>query len=406
MPPAAVSVRTLQTQNVALTRELPGRVVSSLIAEVRPQVSGVVQKQLFTEGTQVQAGQALYQLDDASYRADVNSASATLARARATLKSAELKARRSNELVAIEAVSTQDHEDTTAALRQAQADVGVAKAALEGRQVVLDYARIVAPISGRIGKSSVTQGALVTAAQPAPLATVQQLDPVYVDLTQSASELLLLRKELSAGKLTATDNLPITILLEDGTPYEHKGKLAFSDVSVDPGTGSFGLRVTIRNPDQILMPGMYVRAVVGEGERRNGLLVPQRAVTRDPKGNASVMVVKNEQAELRPVQVSRTVGDQWLVEDGLSAGEQVIVEGLQKVQPGMPVTATEILATNDGAQENAASSTEAEEPTEAAPAEAVPEKVAALATSQEFVRAKTPERGKTPVNSVSAANAK
>lgn len=340
-PPGAVSVFTLKAQDVALTRELPGRVASSLIAEVRPQVSGVVQRRLFTEGGLVKAGQPLYQLDDASYRADANSARASLARAQATLESAQLKAKRSTELVAIEAVSTQDHENAMAALREAQADVGVAKAALEGRQVLLNHARITSPISGRIGRSSVTQGALVTAAQGTPLATVQQTDPVYVDLTQSASELLQLRKELSAGKLTRTSNVPVQIVLEDGSPYAHAGKLDFSEVSVDPGTGSFALRVTVKNPEGLLMPGMYVRAVVGNGERGNGLLVPQQGIARDPKGNASALVVKDGKVEVRPVQVNRTIGDKWLVDGGLAAGDQVIVEGLQKVRPGMAVTVTE-----------------------------------------------------------------
>lgn len=343
-PPAAVSVWTLKAQDVALTRELPGRVVSSLTAEVRPQVSGVVQRRLFAEGGAVKAGQPLYQLDDATYRADVNSARAALARAQATLESAQLKAKRSTELVAVEAVSVQDHENAVAALRQAQADVGAAKAALEGRQVVLDYARIVAPISGYIGKSSVTQGALVTAAQGTPLAIIQQTDPVYVDLTQSASELLQLRRQLSAGKLTQTDNVPVRIVLEDGTPYAHTGKLAFSEVSVDPATGSFALRVAVRNPQRILMPGMYVRAVIGDGERSNALLVPQQGITRDPKGNASALVVKDGKVEARQVQVSRTIGDKWLVDGGLAVGDQVIVEGLQKVRPGMPVTATDVSA--------------------------------------------------------------
>lgn len=344
-PPAgAVSVWTMRAQEVTLTRELPGRVASSLVAEVRPQVSGIVQRRLFTEGERVKAGQPLYQLDDATYRADANSARASLERAQATLRSAQLAANRSAELVKIEAVSIQDHENAMAALRQAEADVGVAEAALEGRKVVLDHARIASPISGRIGKSSVTQGALVTAAQATPLATVQQTDPVHIDLTQSASELLQLRKELAAGTLTQSGKVPVTILLEDGTPYEHTGKLAFSEISVDPGTGSFALRVTIRNPDQILMPGMYVRAAIGNGERRNGLLVPQQGIARDPKGNTTVLIVKDGKVESRAVQVSRTIGDKWLVEDGLAAGDQVIVEGLQKVKPGMAVTTTEASA--------------------------------------------------------------
>lgn len=359
-PPSTVSVWTLKTEAVALTRELPGRVAPSLVAEVRPQVSGIVKRRLFTEGTLVKAGQPLYQLDDATYRADANSALASLKRAQATLKSAQLTASRSAELAKIEAVSAQDNENAIATLHQAEADVGVAKAAVDSRKVVLDHARIESPISGRIGKSSVTQGALVTAAQATPLATVQQTDPVHVDLTQSASELLRLRKELAAGTLTQSDDVPVTILLEDGTPYSHPGKLDFSEISVDPGTGSFALRVTVRNPDHILMPGMYVRASIGSGERSNGLLVPQQGITRDPKGNTTALVVKDGKVELRPVQVSRTIGNKWLVEGGLAAGDQVIVEGLQKVQPGMAVTVSEAEASAaDATPQDVASSTDA-----------------------------------------------
>lgn len=343
-PPAAVTVWTMKAQEVALTRELPGRVAASLIAEVRPQVSGIVKRRLFTEGSLVKAGQPLYQLDDAAYRADTNSARASVERAQATLESARLTAKRLAELVAVEAVSTQENENAIAALRQAQADLGVSKAALDGRQVILDYARIASPINGRIGKSSVTQGALVTAGQAAPLATVQQTDPIYIDLTQSASELLQLRKEMAAGTLTQSDNVPVTILLEDGTPYEHAGKMAFSEISVDPSTGSFALRVTVKNPNQVLMPGMYVRAAIGNGERSAGLLVPQQGIARDPKGNSTAMVVADGKVQVRPVQVSRTIGDKWLVDSGLAAGDQVIVEGLQKIKPGMDVTATEASA--------------------------------------------------------------
>ncbi len=209
-------------------------------------------------------------------------------------------------------------------------------------RTVLGYARITSPISGRIGKSSVTQGALVTANQDAPLATVQQLDPIYVDVTQSSAEMLELRRALAAGTLKGTRDLPVTILLEDGTRYEHDGKLAFSDVTVDPTTGSFGLRVVVPNPDHLLLPGMYVRAVIGDGERENALLVPQQGVTHDPKGNTTAMVVgRDGKVEVRPVKVSRAIGDQWLVEDGLAAGDRVIVEGLQKVRPGATAKATE-----------------------------------------------------------------
>jgi membrane fusion protein, multidrug efflux system len=309
---------------------------------VRPQVNGIVARRLFTEGGLVQAGQPLYQIEDATYRADSESARASLARAEATLLTAQLNARRSAELVKVDAVSKQDDEDAAAALRQAEADVRAARAAVDRSSVVLGYARITSPISGRIGKSSVTQGALVTANQPEALATVQQLDPVYVDLTQSSAELLELRRALAEGKLTGTRDLPVRILLEDGTEYDQTGKLAFSDVTVDPTTGSFALRVVVPNPDNLLLPGMYVRAVIGDGERPNALLVPQQGVTHDPKGDTTAMVVDPDgKVELRPVVVSRAIGDQWLVERGLAAGDRVIVEGLQKIRPGAPVQATE-----------------------------------------------------------------
>lgn len=341
--PGQVTVATLKAEQVGLTRELPGRTNAFLVAEVRPQVSGIVAKRLFTEGGLVSAGQALYQIDDASYRAQANSARAQLARAEATANAARLSARRIAELAKVDAVSTQDNENAIAALKQAEADVGAARAALDAANVTLGYARITAPISGRIGKSSVTQGALVSAGQADALATVQQLDPIYVDLTQSASELLQMRRELATGRLKDNQSLPVTILLDDGTEFAHKGTLEFSEVSVDPTTGSYAMRVKVDNPDQILMPGMYVRAQVGSGVRENGLLVPMQGVARDPKGDTTAMVVgKDNKVEVRPVKVSRAVGSKWLVEDGLQAGDKVIVEGLQKIQPGMPVQATEM----------------------------------------------------------------
>lgn len=341
--PPAVHYSRLDRTSVSLTRELPGRTNAFLVAEVRSQVNGIVAKRLFTEGGLVTAGQPLYQLDDASYRAQANSARAQLARAEATANAARLSARRIGELAKVEAVSTQDNENAIAALKQAEADVGAARAALDAANVTLGYARITAPISGRIGKSSVTQGALVSAGQAEALATVQQLNPIYVDLTQSASELLQLRRELASGRLQDNQTLPVTILLDDGTEFDHKGTLEFSEVSVDPTTGSYALRVKVENPDQVLMPGMYVRAQVGSGVRENAILVPMQGIARDPKGDTSAMVVgKDDKVEVRQVKVSRSLGDKWLVEDGLKAGDKVIVEGLQKIQPGMPVQATEM----------------------------------------------------------------
>ena len=346
MPPAAVTVVTLKPEAVTLSRELSGRVTSSLVAEVRPQVTGIVQRRVFTEGSLVKAGDTLYQIDDATYRADASSARATLARAEATLEAARLKANRFAELAKKGVVSTQDNEAVIAALRQAEADVGIAKAAVERSSVALGHTRITAPISGRIGKSTVTQGALVTANQDAALATVQQLDPIYVDVTQAGSELLQLRKQLAAGTMKLAKTLPVTLLLEDGSHYAHEGKMAFSEVSVDQGTGSYSLRIVAPNPEGMLLPGMYVRALISEGVRQDGVLVPQQGITRTPKGGATSMVVGKEgKVEVRPVTVARTIGDKWLVEDGLAAGDRVIIEGLQKIQPGMPVQATEAGAT-------------------------------------------------------------
>jgi membrane fusion protein (multidrug efflux system) len=346
-PPAGmtpqVSVVTLKPQAVTLTRDLPGRVSAFLVAEVRPQVSGIVKQRLFTEGGTVKAGQPLYELDDAIYRAQYNSARATLQKAQATQEAARLTAGRSAEMLKIDAVSAQDNDNAIAALAQAQADVAAAQAAVDSSAVNLAYAHIVSPINGRIGKSSITQGALVTADQTTALATVQQLDPIYVDVNQSSSEWLQLKQDIDAGRVQAgAAGAPANIVLENGSPYAGVGTLQFSDVTVDPTTGNFLLRVIVANPSQLLMPGMYVRAIVGEGVRPVALLAPQRGITRDPKGGATALVVNRDgKVEAREVRVSRTIGDQWLVEEGLSDGDRVIVEGLQKVQPGMPVTAVE-----------------------------------------------------------------
>ena len=346
-PPAAppameVSVVTLQPQTVTLTRELPGRTSPYLVAEVRPQVGGIVKARLFTEGSRVKAGQPLYQLDDAIPRADQETAKAALVRAQAALNSARPKAERWAELAKTGNVSKQDNENTIAALRQAEADVVAAQAVLDRGNVILAHARITSPITGRIGKSSVTQGALVTANQADALATVQQLDPIYVDVTRSSAELLELRRQIAAGRLEQGTNLPVTVLLEDGSRYEHEGKLTFTDVTVDPGTGSFMVRVVVPNPDGILLPGMYVRAAVSSGVRQDALLVPQQGIARDPKGNTTAMIVGEDgKVAVRPVTVSRTIGDKWLVDDGLRAGDKVIVEGLQKIRPGAPVRTIE-----------------------------------------------------------------
>jgi len=367
-PPAEVTVVTLQPQTVTLTRELPGRTSPFLVAEVRPQVGGIIKSRLFTEGSHVTAGQPLYQLDDALPRADQETAKAALVRAQAALNAARPKAARWAELAATGNVSKQDNENMIAALRQAEADVVAAQAVLDRGNVVLAHARITSPITGRIGKSSVTQGALVTANQADALATVQQLDPIYVDVTRSSAELLELRKQFAAGRLEQARNLPVTILLEDGSRYPHEGKLTFTDVTVDPGTGSFLLRVVVPNPDDLLLPGMYVRAVLSSGVRQDALLVPQQGIARDPKGNTTAMVVGEDgKVAVRPVKVSHTIGDKWLVDEGLRAGDQVIVEGLQKIRPGVPVKATEAAPAKP-----AAATAPAPAATEAAPAKTTP----------------------------------
>lgn len=346
-PPATgapeVDIVTLTSQPVRLTRELPGRTRAFLVAEVRPQVDGIVEEQLFEEGSVVEAGQPLYQLDDDMYRADHESAQAALARAEASLEVARLNAERTSELIRTNAISEQERENAVAAFNQAQADVGVARAAVRSSAVRLGYARITAPISGRIGKSSVTPGALVTANQEEPLATVQQFDPMFVDLSQSATELLALRRELATGRLATAADVPVTIVLEGGQPYEHTGTLKFADLAVDPSTGSFSSRIVVPNPDHMLLPGMYVRAVISPAVIQNGVLVPQRGITRDPTGSAVAMVIVGEDntVERRTVEVSRTIGDQWLVDAGLAAGDRVVVAGLQKIQPGMQVRVNE-----------------------------------------------------------------
>ena len=341
-PPTAVTVVTLKPQSVLLTRELDGRARASQEAEVRPQATGIVQRLLFTEGGSVRAGQPLYQLDPTAFQADANSAQAAVARAQASLESAQLNARRSAELVKIDAISRQDNENAQATLRQAQADLRSAQAAVQAAGVPLGFTRVTAPISGRIGRSSVTRGALVTSAQAAPLATIQRLDPMYVELSQSSTELLKLRQEIDAGSAQSTTSVPVEIVLEDGTVYPHAGRLSFAEAMVDPATGAVALRVVVPNPDQLLLPGMFVRAKVANAERRDAILAPQQGITRDPKGNASAMVVDAEgKVAAREVKVSRAIGDKWLVESGLAAGDKLIVEGLQKIRPGAPVQATE-----------------------------------------------------------------
>ena len=353
MPLAAVDVVTLHTAPLQLTTELTGRSAPLRVAEVRPQVSGIILKRLFTEGSDVKAGQLLYQIDPAVYQAAVASAKANLAKAQANEQSARLKAKRYAELVKVKAISSQEYDDADAAWKQQLAEIGAAKAALQSANINLAYTRITAPISGRIGKSAVTEGALVTAQQADSLTSIQQLDPMYVDVRQSTADLLRLKRQVAAGKLTQDEQkgARVSFQLEDGSTYGEEGSLQFSDVTVDETTGMVTLRVIVPNPHQLLLPGMFMRATLQEGERAEGLLVPQTAVTRTPKGGATVMVVMaDNKVELREVQLGRIVGSDWVVESGLKAGERVIVAGLQKVKPGVVVAPAEQGAAAPSAQ--------------------------------------------------------
>ncbi|ADI85455.2 efflux RND transporter periplasmic adaptor subunit [Geobacter sulfurreducens] len=355
--PPEVGVIVVKPERVALTTELPGRTSPLLIAEVRPQVSGIIQKRLFVEGSDVKAGQVLYQIDPATYQAAFASAKAALARAEANLIPARLKEERFRDLVKIKAVSQQDYDDANAALKQAEADVASAKAAVETARINLAYTKVAAPISGRIGRSAITGGALVTANQATALATIQQLSPIYVDVAQSSAELLKLKQNLASGimKDNAAAQAKVKLLLEDGSPYPLPGTLKFSEVTVDQSTGSITLRAVFPNPKQTLLPGMFVRAIVEEGVSDQAMLVPQRGVTRNPQGEAMVLVVgAEEKVEPRIIKVVRTVGENWLVSDGLKAGDRVILEGIQKARPGTQVKAVPFAAKPEAAAPAAA----------------------------------------------------
>lgn len=326
--PADVAVVTLAPERVPLIVELPGRTVASRMAEVRPQVGGILQKRLFEEGAEVKAGQQLYQIDPDSYQAALSSALAELARARANVAPLEAKAARYRDLAGIDAVSKQDDDDARAALAQARAQVQVALAAVETARINLKYTRVYAPIGGRISKSSMTEGALVTAGQTQALATITQLDPIYVDVSQPSQDVAPLRQG-PAG------HGQVTLLLNgSGKAYDQTGRLQFSEVKVDPSTGTVQLRALFPNPRQDLYPGLFVRARIEQGLREDALLVPQKAVMRAADGSAAVWLAgPGDKAQRRAITVARVVGDRWLVEDGLSAGERVVVEGGQRLRP-------------------------------------------------------------------------
>ena len=337
--PREVVIIKLEPRREVYTTALAGRIASFQVAEVRPQVGGILQQRLFTEGADVKAGQALYQIDPATYEAALDSAQAALMKAEANVTPARLKAERFRELLAIKAVSKQEYDDAQAAFKQAEADVAVNRAAVKTARINLEYTKVRSPISGRIGKSAFTPGALVTANQAQALTSVRQLDPVYVDITQSSQDLLRLRAQFTNGELrSAAEEAPVLLKLENGAMYPHEGRLQFTDVSVDESTGMVSLRALVPNPEHILLPGMYVRAVIAEGVDENALLVPQRALRRDPKGQASVLLVDGGgKVDVRLVDVGRTVGDSWQVLSGLKPGDRVIVEGGQNVRPGMSV---------------------------------------------------------------------
>lgn len=343
-PVPQVSVVTIQPRAVVLTTELPGRTSPLRIAEIRPQVNGLILKRLFTEGAEVKAGQMLYQIDPAPFQAALDNARGALARAEANLPSIRARAERFKELLTDKAVSQQDYDDASGALKQVEADIASWKAQVESARINLGYTAIRAPITGRIGKSEVTEGAIVTAYQAMPLTTIQQLDPIYVDVPQSTSDLLRLKRRMEAGGLNQGGNgqNKVGLFLEDGSSYAHAGTLQFRDISVDPSTGSVTLRMVFPNPQGTLLPRMFVRAQVKEGVKEQAILAPQQAVMRNPKGEPYVMVVEDGgKVGLRMLTLEREIGDQWLVVAGLAAGDRVIVEGLQVLQrlrPGTPVT--------------------------------------------------------------------
>lgn len=351
--PVQVGVVTLQPQRQTVTTELPGRTTAYLSAEIRPQVGGIVQKRLFTEGASVKAGQVLYQLDDAGFAVALASAEAAQAKARSAVTTAETNARRNAELVKIDAISRQVYDDSQAVLSQARADLGVATAAVENARINLGYTRIKAPIGGRTTTSTVTPGALVTANQTGALTTISQIDPLYVDVTQSTTDVLRLKREMAQGRFQQADggSARIQLLLEDGSTYPHPGRLQFSGVNVNPTTGTITLRAVVPNPDGLLLPGMYVRAVLQAGVDEQALLVPQQGVARDAAGNASVLLVNaDSKIERRRVEVGAAVGNRWLVTQGLAAGDRVVVDGLQRVKPGDAAEPVEVQIKPQAAQ--------------------------------------------------------
>ncbi|MEO7937550.1 MAG: efflux RND transporter periplasmic adaptor subunit [Burkholderiaceae bacterium] len=367
--PTKVGVITMQAEKQTLTSALPGRTSASMSADIRPQINGIVQKRLFTEGATVKVGQPLYQIDAAPYQAIESAAQAALAKAQAVARTADVNAKRNAELVRIDAISRQLYDESLATAQQTASDVAVAQAALTTARINVGYTRIVAPISGRTTLSNVSAGGLVTANQAGVLTTISQLDPMYVDVTQSSSELLQLKRDLAAGRFErlGQGTVRITVLLEDGKPYPHPGRLEFSGVNVNPSTGAVTLRAVVPNPDGILMPGMYVQSLLPTGQSSDALLVPQQAVMRDIAGKANVMVVgPDNKVARRPIEVDRAIGSRWMVSSGLAVGDKVVVDGFQRIKPGDTVApqpvqfpsaggpATPVRASNPGGAPNSA----------------------------------------------------
>lgn len=348
--PVEVAVVEIKAADVRLSTELPGRTSAYRIAEVRPQVGGIIAERLFVEGSEVKAGDGLYQIASELFLAEVNRAAAAQLRAEATLSAAVLKTNRYEDLIGKKMISQESYDDAQAALREARANVAVAKAEREIAAINLQYSLIKAPISGRIGSSFVTDGALVEAEQEEVLAVIRQLDPLYVDITQSSKELLAMKRQMASGQLvqSAIGGTVISLVLEDGSEYAHPGSLQFSEVSVDQSTGAVTLRATVPNPDTVLLPGMFVRARLEQGIKKSAILAPQQAITFEYSGSAVAMVVGGDnKVERRLVKTGRAIGDQWLVLDGLKAGEKIVIGGLQKVRHGAEVTTVAYKAAAD-----------------------------------------------------------
>ncbi len=344
-----VGVMTVQAGSQPIVADLPGRTNPFMISEVRPQVGGIIRQRAFTEGALVKAGQLLYQIEPAPYQASAQSAAAALQKTEASLTTLKLKADRYKELVKINAISKQDNDDAQAALQQGEADVAAARAALATARINLDFTRVVAPITGFVSTSTVTPGALVTASQDTALTTVQQLDPIYVDVIQSSSDLLKLKRDIASGKLSSTSQkeIPVRVVLEDGSTYAHAGKLKFNGISVNTTSGAVTLRAVVPNPEGILLPGMYVHALIDVAEEKAAILVPQRAVTRNTRGEPTVLLVdKTQKVIQQTLETSGAQGDNWRVTSGLQAGDRVIMDGVQGISVGSEVKAVPFAATS------------------------------------------------------------